>query len=86
MDMPSMPMKDSTRTGHACLTLARQDAQNREGPWQVARCGESALAAVAAVASPALDAFLGGDSCDHKRGGGICPPPAGKCVCEQADE
>jgi hypothetical protein len=27
MDMPSMPMKDSARTGHACLTLARHDGQ-----------------------------------------------------------
>ena len=25
MDMSSMPMEDSARTGHACLTLARHD-------------------------------------------------------------
>jgi hypothetical protein len=31
MDMPSMPMKDSTRTGHECLTLARHEARRRAG-------------------------------------------------------
>ena len=34
MDMPSMPMKESTRTGHACLTLARHEGQTvSPGKW-----------------------------------------------------
>ena len=40
MDMLSMPMKDSTRTGHACLTLARHERQTtRPGNGAMRRVG-----------------------------------------------